>query len=113
MLEIVMSVRDRSSRIAACCGASQNRSIFSGIQMNFIVRKRETSFERKTESRSAQILFHFSCIDGILAHIRTIYIISISISALIVCMVYRYSGTVVTVPAYSIGLSIMPSRLMV
>ena len=81
--------------------------------MNFIVRKRETSFERKTEPRSAQILFHFSCIDGILAHIRTIYIISISISALIVCMVYRYSGTVVTVPAYSIGLSIMPSRLMV
>ena len=113
MLEIMMSVRDRSCRIAACCGATQNRSIFSGIQMNFIVRKRETYFEWKTESRSAQILFHFRRIDGILTHICTIYIISISISTLIVCMVYRYTGAVVTVPAYSIGLGIMPSQLMV
>ena len=99
MLEIVMSVRDSSSRIATCCRASQNRSIFSGIQMNFIVRKRETYFEWKTESRPAQILFHFRRIDGILTHIRTINIISISISALIVCMVYRYADAVVTVPA--------------
>lgn len=105
-----MSVRDRSCRIAACCGTTQNRSIFSGIQMNFIVRKRETYFEWKTESRSAQILFNFRSIDGILTHICTIYIIS---SALIVCMVYRYTGAVVTVPAYSIGLGIMPSQLMV
>ena len=107
-----MTVGESSGGVATRSRASQNRPALSGIQMDLVVRKRETDFERKTKSLPAQVLFHFCRIDRVLPHIRTINIVGMSLRALIIRMVDGYASAVVTEPAHSASLDIVPSRLM-